>query len=132
MEAKSKWIPFREIDWLDSNNNRFNIDTRDFCCSYSLSNEPHPDYERLKKYPSRFFYTEEELKYNIERLYEESGGEKEWRCLMLISDDIRVNNWHMKYIRIFRLEDNNFIICNSEYQALPKNLLSCDVNLEVL
>lgn len=130
MEQQNKWVFFQDIDWNCPNNNRFNIDTRDFHCGYHFSKELHVDFETLSKY-KKFFFSEEELKLEIERLYTESGGKGKWRMLTLNSNDSRVNNWSMKYLRIWRSE-KGFIICNSENKAIPKYILSCSVNQEYL
>lgn len=130
MEQQNKWVFFQDIDWNCQNNNRFNIDTRDFHCGYYFSEEKHPDFETLSKY-NKFFFTEEELKKEIERIYNESGGKGEWRRLTLNSNDGRVNNWSMKYLRIWRTE-KGFIICNLDNKAIPKDILSCSVNQEYL
>ena len=130
MEQQNKWVFFQDIDWNCPNNNRFNIDTRDFHCGYHFSKEINVDFETLSKY-NKFFFTEEELKSEIERLYTESGGKGEWRMLTLNSNDGRVNNWSMKYLRIWRTE-KGFIICNSDNKAIPKDILSCSVNQKYL
>jgi hypothetical protein len=130
MVEQNEWVFFKDIDWDDPNNNRFNIDTRDFHCGYHFSDEVHPDILTISKYPA-FFFTKEEMLKQIERLYTESGGEGEWRMIDLESDDIRVRNWRLKYLRIFRT-DKGFIICNSDYKALNKNLLSCDIDKKYL
>ena len=51
--------------------------------------------------------------------------------LTLNSNDGRVNNWLMKYLRIWRTE-KGFIICNSDNKAIPKDIISCSVNQEYL
>lgn len=130
MKEQDEWIPFTEVDWNDKENNRFNVDTRDFHCGYRLSRNSHKDYKTIKKY-EHFFHTEQEVKDLIQRLYNESGGKNEWRCLYLVSKDSRVLNWKLKYIRIFR-EVEGFIVCNSDNIAIPKDILSCKVNQEYL
>ena len=110
--------------------NRFNIDTRDFHCGYRFDEKQHPDFETLSKY-NKFFFTENELKSELERLYIESGGKGEWRMMDLESNDNRVTNWNLKYIRVHRT-DKGFLVCNSDEKAIPKELLSCQVNQEYL
>jgi len=127
----SDWKKHTEIEWNNPNYNKFHIDTRDFRCSMDLDPEPHDDYQTLVKYKERFFYTEAEVKSEIERLYSESGGEVKWRMLYLESKDSRVLGWKMKYIRIFRTE-LGFIVCNSYNKAIPKDILSSKVGQEHL
>lgn len=131
MEEKDEWVFFAEIDWLDPKNNRFNVDTRDFHSGYLFDSEPHPDLETLKGL-DRFLYSVEELKTILTNLFNESGGKCKWRCLELESKDDRVRNWRLKYIRIYRLEDSQFLICNDELIAISKDLFECKVNQKFL
>lgn len=111
MQVRDEWVFFQDIDWNDPENNQFNVDTRDFCCGCSFHEEEHPDIKKLLKH-SKFFFTEKELKEQLEKLYIESGGKGEWRYLGLESSDERVKNWYMKYLRIWRTE-KGFLICQS-------------------
>ena len=124
-----KWVPHNEIDWLDSRYNQFNIDTRDFHVIGGVG-EQHKDWETIKKYP-RFFFTSQEVEELVNRLYVESGGEGEWRCLELVSNDKRVLNWNLKYIRI-QATELGFIVCNDDWAAIPKDVLSSPINQEYL
>lgn len=130
MEPQKEWVFFKEIDWSCPNNNKFNVDTRDFHVGYHFTEENHPDIETLSKY-TKFFFTEAELKTELERLFNESGGKGKWRLLDLESQDGRVNYWNLKYLRIWRT-NKGFIICNSKSIAIPKDILSCSVNKKYL
>lgn len=121
MKEQSEWIFYKELYLNDPENNVFSIDTRDFHSGYRLEEKAHPDFQTLKKYPD-FFHTEQEIKDLLDRYYEESGGKAEWRFFNLVGMD----NWKMKYIRIWRTEFG-FIVCNSDNRALKKELLSCPV-----
>jgi hypothetical protein len=132
MEEQPEWVHFSKIEWNDPKNNQFNIDTRDFHCGYNLTAKLKFSLSAVEKYKDRFFFSEAELKEVIERLFKEIGGEGEWRFLQLKHKDERVNNWNLKYLRIYRLPCGNFIICNNDYKALMKELLSCEVDLEFL
>lgn len=124
-----KWVPHNEIDWLDSRYNQFNIDTRDFHVIGGVG-EQHKDWETIKKYP-RFFFTSKEVEELVNRLYVESGGEGEWRCLELVSNDKRVLNWNLKYIRI-QATELGFIVCNDDWAAIPKDIFTSPINQEYL
>lgn len=130
MAPQNEWRFFHDVDWNCLKNNRFNVDTRDFCVGYYFSDELHPDWSIISNY-TRFFFTGNELKTLLTRLYNESRGDGEWRMLQLVSKDVRVLNWRLKYLRIFRT-DRGFLICNSEYKALPKPLLNAKINQELL
>jgi hypothetical protein len=119
MIDQNHWVSFKDIEWSDSNYNKFNIDTRDFHVGYLLS-EQHPDTEFLhKKYKSDFFHTEDELKALIERYYNESGGKQDWRYFSIQKSD----NWHLKYIRVFR-SNYGFLVCDKDNKAIRKDILS--------
>jgi len=130
MVEKNDWVFFRDIDWNDAFNNRFNIDTRDFHSGYFLKVELHPDWHKIKKY-KHFFHTETELVELIERYHKESGGIGKWRMMDLEHKDERVNFWNFKYIRIWRTE-LGFVVCNSKDHAIQKNILNSKVAQEYL
>lgn len=119
MIEKNEWIPFRELELNDEKFNVFSIDTRDFHCGYRFEEKPHKDILTLKKYPSRFFFTEKEVQELIERYYNESGGECDWRWFSFEKGD---NGWDFKYIRIWRT-DLGFLICNSYNRAFGRDIL---------
>src|SRR5664279_5030357 len=121
MKEQKEWILLKDIDWNDPENNRFNVDTRDFCIGYHFKKEKHKDYETIKKYTD-FFFTEQELKDLLNRYFEESGGEGEWRYLDLEVNNPKVNNWRLKYLRIHRTE-LGFLVCNSDDHAITKTVL---------
>jgi hypothetical protein len=127
MKEEKEWVHFSLIDWSDPKFNVFSIDTRDFHCGYRLNDKPHKDIATLKKYPD-FFHTEEEVKTLIQRYFDESGGDKEWRYLSLEGYE---DSWGLKYIRIWRNE-LGFIICDSNNRALKKSILSLPINQKYL
>jgi len=126
MKEQNEWIFYKELDFNDPENNRFNIDTRDFHAGYSFSKTAHPDYLTLRKYPD-FFNTEQELKNLLNRYFEESGGKGDWRMFDLSVSNINVNNWRLKYLRIYRT-DLGFIVCNSDSKAITKTVLDNPVS----
>lgn len=129
MEERNEWVFFKNIDWNCPKNNRFNIDTRDFCCGYRWTDDKHKDLPTLVKSKEKFLHTKDELVSLIDRLFEESGGEGKWRMLSL--EGKGSGNWSLKYLRIQRYE-LGFLICNSDEQALNKDFLSRSVNKEYL
>ena len=126
MKEQNEWIPYKELDLNDKENNVFSIDTRDFHSGYRLEKKKHVDYETIKKYP-HFFHTEDEIWQLLDRYFEESGGKGEWRFFNLVGMD----NWNMKYIRIWRT-DLGFVVCNSNNHALSKQTLKAPVEREHL
>lgn len=124
------WIPYTEVNFSDPEVNQLHVDTRDF--HVLVQKEPSEkglkDLGTLYRYPERFFYTEEEVKNLIDRLFKESGGFRKWRVLWIDC----VNDW-FKYIRIYRVpptaeHGNSLIVCTRDNYALDKNkLLTCKV-----
>ncbi len=145
-----EWVEFSKDSFKEiftPNLKKINIDTRDFFYNFSeekFVKDPN-NYEqknledinwgKLSKYPSRFFYTSEEVVEAISRLYIESGGKFEWRLLSLITNSTEFLHWNLKYIRIYKVEDseNLFIITNSYNHALKKEILmNSKINQELL
>ena len=121
MKEQAEWVPFQSLEWNDPKFNKFNIDTRDFHAGYQFE-KPHPDMDKLKNYPD-FFHTEQEIKDLLNRYFTDSGGsDVKWRFFCLEG----LNNWGMKYIRIWRTE-LGFVVCNSDNRAMKKEVLSAKV-----
>lgn len=133
-EKVENWKPFQEVDFEDQTILQYHIDTRDFYCKTNnyplISVGDKINWEKITKYPERFYFTLEELQYFINRIYKESGEEGEWR--MLILDIPRGENWNLKYIRIYRIVNNIFIICNKDSYALKQEILDAKVVTEYL
>lgn len=128
MEISNEWVKFQDVDFADETMKQFHVDTRDFHCIARVDEFQGIDVEKLFKAKcSKFFHTADEVKSLLNRLYEESGGEKEWRCLNLTTQA----GWEMKYIRIFRTE-YGLVVCNSQNHALNKQILSGEVIQEFL
>lgn len=127
MKQEDEWIPYTELDWNDEKFNVFSIDTRDFHAGYRFEKKKFKNYTTISKY-DHFFHTEQEVKDLLDRYYNESGGEGEWRMFNL---DTIGDAWSMKYIRIWRTE-KGFIICNEDHYALRKDILAGKVDQEYL
>lgn len=127
--TKDNWIHYSDIDFNDTNIKQYHIDTRDFYCSINKNQTTNDlNLDKIKKYPDKFFYSVEEIVEILNRLYNESGGENEWRMLMLDGDGEEItSNWKLKYIRIYRTEFG-LIICNSDNYAIKKSELNSKVN----
>jgi len=126
MQEKSEWIHYQDIEWNDPKFNVFSIDTRDFHCGYRFEKDHHKDISTLRKYPD-FFHTEQEIKDLIDRYFNESGGKASWRMFSLTT----MQNWKMKYIRIWRTE-LGFIVCNCDNRAMKKEHLAAPVEQKYL
>lgn len=120
MTEKDHWPHFKEIDWDCPDFNQFNLDTRDFHCGYRKDNG-HKDFETLKKYGKRFFFTKEEVLEMIEDVYERSNGKSGHSYINLTGTDFgsKYGTWRMKYIRMYRT-DIGWIVCDSDFTALTR------------
>lgn len=134
IENENPWIPFQEVDFYDESIIQFHVDTRDFHCKTNkvdLTNLGDKiNWEKISKYPDRFYFNTEEVLFLLNRLYQDSGGEKEWR--MLVLDTPKWNFWEFKYIRIYRIVNNIFLICNKDSYAYKKEILDTVVVVEWL
>lgn len=123
------WKHIDQIDFTKEDLKQIHVDTRDFHAA--LSNEDRSfDESKIKKYGSDFYFTNEELKQLLNRLYTESGGPGKWRFFSFDRDGAR--NWELKYIRCYKKE-NGWIICsrNSEIdRAYNKEFWSSPVNTD--
>lgn len=135
----SEWKPYKEIDFSDESLKQFHIDTRDFCCNVVEEDIDFEitDIDKVKKNPSWYYHTTEELIDLLHRYYVSSGGAGEWRMFTLSGEAAyRTSNWQMKYIRIYRMEQGFLIILKEPMEkytfVMPKRLLSCPVNQELL
>jgi hypothetical protein len=128
---EDKWEFYQEVNFEDESINQYHLDTRDFHCSTNSKINKDVNFDKLKKYPERFFNTPKEVKDFLDRIFKDSGDRKKWRMLTLDSTDKRMGGWNMKYIRIHRTE-LGLVVCDRNHYALNKEILSCNVNQEHL
>jgi hypothetical protein len=140
------WKLFKEIEFDNTSIVAYHIDTRNFVMAVDHINSFEIVFSKPSKNEvnlqdvykcinskSKYLFTLEEVKTIINRLYVESGENKgKWRCLDLINQDNRVKNWNLKYIRIYKYSDNQYLICNNYNKPLKEDLLNSPVNKEVL
>jgi len=134
---KDKWISIKELD-LDSNLTR--VDTRDFC-GYNddcKSGEMKDIFEKVKlkyrKDNEDTVFTKEELKSSLNQIYKESGGQKKWRLLSFVGDK-RSGSWIYKYMNIYKLDEDCYIIegkQNDNAILLSKSVIAKGVNKDYL
>lgn len=127
-----EWIFFKEIDFTDTKVKAFHIDTRDFHCITSEEGTKDISFSKIEKYPERFFYTPAEVVEILTRLFNESGGNVEWRYLSFEGEGAKHSEgWQCKYLRIHRHE-KGLVIFNNQQYALNKEILKCKINEEYL
>lgn len=120
------WTSLSEVDFSDQNLNQFHVDTRDFCIS--TSGDPRPNnYRLVRNHPERYVHTAEEVLAMLNRMFEESGGIREWRMLSLDGSAKKFSiNWQYKYFRIYRV-NGGLIVCDMYNLPQTKEHLSCPV-----
>lgn len=124
------WVFFEQINFADETIKMYHVDTRDFCClAVSEQSEKEMDFAKLKKHPEKFYHTASEVQNLLSRLFTESGGKKEWRCLTLKHP--KTTGWELKYIRIHRTQ-YGLVVCNKDHYAMTKEALASAVEKEYL
>lgn len=137
MDRVDPWKPYKSIDFSDESIVRYSVDTRDFHCA--PNDDPDATLKKipaaLDNHPDRFYHTAEEIVQVLDRLYNESGGEGDWRCLWFKENSTiprKVSyNWNLKYLRIYRLPKGLVIANNNEY-ILRKEFLQGELDQELL
>lgn len=131
---ENKWKFYETLD-LDEDFNR--IDTRDFHgYTKSIVNETYTRfYDIVKKYRTDnpdSCYTLDELKQTLDTLFTQSGGAGKWRMLAF-NKNKQTYDWRCKYINIYRLKSNCFVITtNLDEELITKSMVKDGVNQEHL
>lgn len=119
------WIYIDEINEIDYKSfESIHCDTRDFYILLSKNNaKPDEDVFKLlkfKKVPDKFLINKEEILSFLKNLETISGGKGEWRLLNFNNVDNKLG-W-LKYIRLYKYNDNQFIVCDSQSHAIEWKL----------
>jgi len=112
---ENQWI-YIDNCTINSNYNAISCDTRDF---YLFRNT-------IKDKPTINFKVKKEYLINIENIIPwlksveaASGGKCEWRYLNAKVKNC--NNWNIKYIRFLKFDENQYIVCNSNFEPINYN-----------
>lgn len=119
------WIYIDEINEIDYKSlESIHCDTRDFYILLSKNNaKSDKDVFKLlkfKKVPDKFLINKEEVLSFLKNLETISGGRGEWRFLNFDNIDDKLG-W-LKYIRLYKYNDNQFIVCDSQSHAIEWKL----------
>ena len=137
-ESESEWISHKDIDYYDDSICQIHVDTRSFSC---LIQKEEADFV---SFPSdlneEFCSSREQVKRLIEDLFGRSGGEAEWRMLVII-DEIKMKRiqeddgkpkkesiyaeftdsfWDLKYLRFYKYK-NEFVVCTKDDKLIKKS-----------
>jgi hypothetical protein len=128
METEAVWIKHREINYADTNIKQIHVDTRDFHCLVDTEDMdiPLPDY--VHNSDGRYFYTIQEIKVLIEKLFIESGGDLPYRVLCFVKNTC---GWELKYLRFYKSE-KGFVVCTRENKFKDKDFWNNEINRERL
>lgn len=118
----NEWNYIDDIVHISDNIEEIHVDTRDFCIL--LKTENSEDLNKLKvfnllcsnKVVEKFLINQNEILNFIKEIEVISGGKGEWRFLNFATIDDTMG-W-LKYIRMYRYNDEQFIVCNSQSKAI--------------
>lgn len=127
----TNWKFYTELNFDNTSISCYNIDTRDFYGSEVNFEYKIDNFEYVLKHAEKYLYSKEEVISILNRLFAESGGKGKWRMLDLKSNNSKVLNWNLKYIRVIRTS-LGFILCNLQNEAIEKNLIDLPVDQEYL
>lgn len=125
------WIHYSKFDFKDQNIKQYHVDTRDFHIHTDTELKTDFDLTKIltKKNKPNFFFTPEEVKEILDKLFNESGGDGQWRMLTLIepSDRSYSANWQLKYIRIYWTV-YGFLMCNHKSYPYSRHIWYCPID----
>lgn len=130
----NEWCYLDDIRGIEDDVYSFHCDTRDFYCvkmSNPVSGIQPTEAEKLVK--NRFAINicllahKDEILPWLKSIEQMSGGKAEWRCLNF--KGINTDCGWLKYIRFYRLDDNMFVVSDSEGKPFD-TLLATEENLE--
>lgn len=131
----NKWKPYFELN-LDSDFTR--IDTRDFDgYTGDMKDEETKLYvlEQSKRYNldnTETIFSLTELKEALDKIYKESGETVKWR-LLTFNKSKETLDWRFKYLNIFKLAEDKFVISNQhDVSLLSKQMILNGINREHL
>lgn len=126
------WKKFNIVDFDDSTNMQFHVDTRDFYVVTSKEAKTDLFLHKIKKYPGRFFFTADEVRAILTRLWSESGGNVKWRHLSFQGEGYwNSRGWRLKYIRIYRTP-LGLVMCNNENFIMKRALWESPIDQRYL
>jgi hypothetical protein len=148
-EPESEWISHLDIDYNDDGICQIHVDTRDFSC---LIEKEEADFVSFPpELSEEFVWSKDEVKKLLEDLFVRSGGKADWRMLVIIDElkmkRIEENNgkrnkesiyaeftdsfWELKYIRIYKYEDN-FVVCTKDDKLIKKCFFQKEIDKNCL
>lgn len=117
------WIYIDDIEITDAVNS-IHVDTRDFHCNLleekiDLRDRRHPEITRCK-HNNAYMIKADKIKEWLKGLETLTGGKGTWRLMSFRHTPDR--GW-FKYIRLYRIKDDMFIVCESHNEPVMWELM---------
>ena len=121
----SNWIYIDDIEVTDKVNT-IHCDTRDFHCAVredkiDLRDARHPEITRVK-HNNAYFIHQDEIKGFLKGLETITGGKGSWR--MMNFKGIKAGYGWFKYIRMYRVKDDYFVVCDNVNVPVDRSLMT--------
>ena len=121
----SNWTYIDDIEVTDKVNT-IHCDTRDFCCSVreetiDLRDARHPEITRVL-HKSEYLIHESSIKPFLKNLETITGGKGSWR--MMNFKGIKAGYGWFKYIRMYRVKRDYFVVCDNVNIPVDKSLMT--------
>ena len=123
----SSWIYIDDIEVTDKVNT-IHCDTRGFHCSVredkiDLRDARHPEITKVL-HKDKYLIHQDEIKGFLKCLETITGGKGSWR--MMNFKGIKAGCGWFKYIRMYRVEGDHFVICESDNIPVDRSLMTED------
>lgn len=123
----SDWIYIDDIEVTDKVNT-IHCDTRDFHCSIredkiDLRDARHPEITRVL-HKDKYLIHQDEIKGFLKRLETITDGNEIWR--MMNFNGINAGYGLLKYIRMYRVKGDYFVVCNKVNVPVDRSLMTED------
>ena len=119
------WIYIDDIEVTD-NVNTIHCDTRDFHCSVredkiDLRDARHPEITRVL-HKDKYLIHQDEIKGFLKGLETITDGNEIWR--MMNFNGINACDGWLKYIRMYRVKGDYFVVCNNVNVPVDRSLMT--------
>ena len=121
----SNWIYIDDIEVTDKVNTIY-CDTRDFHCSVredkiDLRDARHPEITRVL-HKDKYLIHQDEIKGFLKGLETTTDGNEIWR--MMNFNGINACDGWLKYIRMYRVKGDYFVVCNNVNVPVDRSLMT--------
>ena len=119
---ENKWIYLDDIKITDDLN-AIHCDTRDFHCllqskKINLRDRRYPEITKVF-YKENYHIKTSDIKTFLKNLETMSGGKGTWRLLSFDRSKIKeVSGWDYKYLRIYRIKNDSWVVCVRENEPI--------------